>query len=215
MTRDRTKLPARPATDLRPRPRGVGVPMPYTGEWEKNNPVLAARIWQCVSKTFQAYEDLVKRACLYADSPIEEALLAALLTENSAFYYEGEPILLAPGQPVSLPEPGDDAAEALFILAPQLAVAGYKIDIAACYTYTGKRVAIECDGHDFHEKSREQAAHDKARDRALVAAGWPVMRFTGSEIHKDPFACAMQVCKFLANEQAYSPEWLIPRRAAE
>lgn len=210
------KFPSRrDASDLRPRPRGIGIPMPYTGEWEKNNPVLAARVWQCVSKTFHAYEDLIKRASVYSDSPIEEALLAALLTEDSAFYYEGEPILLAPGQPINLPEPGDDSAEALFIVAPQFPVDRYKIDIAICYTYTGKRLAIECDGHEFHEKTKEQAAHDKARDRALVAAGWPVMRFTGSEIHADPFACAKQACAFLANETAYSPDLLIPRRAAE
>lgn len=205
---DRTKI--KPAVDLRPRPKGIGIPMPYTGEWEKNNPVLAGRIWQCLSKRFHAYEDLIKRACVYADSPIEETLLAALLTEDSAFYYEGEPILLAPGQPINLPELGDDTDAALFILAPQLPVEGYKIDIAAAYTFTGKRVAIECDGHEFHQKTKEQVEHDTARDRALLAAGWPTMRFPGSAIHKDPFACAAQVARFLADEKVYSPSMLIP-----
>lgn len=207
-----TKLdkPKRVLPDVRPRPRGISVPMPYTGQWEKDNPVLAGRIWNCVAKHFQAYEDLIKRASIYSDSPIEEALLAALLTEDSAFYYEGDPILLAPGQPIDIPELGEDTDAARFIVAPQFKVDRYRIDIACFYTWTGKRVAIECDGHEFHEKTKEQAAHDKARDRFLSTSGWTVLRFTGSEIHKDPFGCALQVARFLAADEVYSPDMLIP-----
>ena len=47
-------------------------------------------------------------------------------------------------------------------------------------------IAVEMDGHNFHEKTKEQAASDKSRDRALKAAGWTTVRFTGSEIHRDP-----------------------------
>lgn len=54
-------------------------------------------------------------------------------------------------------------------------------------------IAVECDGHDFHEKTKEQAAADKARDRELVAAGITVLRFTGSEIWKDEEKCAQEV----------------------
>lgn len=51
-------------------------------------------------------------------------------------------------------------------------------------------VVVECDGHDFHEKTRKQAARDKARDRYLVRQSARVLRFTGSEIHRDALACA-------------------------
>ncbi len=54
-------------------------------------------------------------------------------------------------------------------------------------------VVVECDGHDFHEKTKEQAARDKARDRAIQACGVPVLRFTGSEIWHAPWRCADQV----------------------
>jgi hypothetical protein len=54
-------------------------------------------------------------------------------------------------------------------------------------------IAVECDGHDFHEKTKEQAAADKARDREIVAAGITVLRFTGSEIWKDAEKCAQEV----------------------
>lgn len=64
------------------------------------------------------------------------------------------------------------------------------------------RCAIECDGHDYHERTKEQARRDKSRDRELATMGWPVLRFTGSEIHKDAFACVKQVSDFLDSEIA-------------
>ncbi len=47
----------------------------------------------------------------------------------------------------------------------------------------GMCFVIECDGHDFHEKTKEQAKKDKLRDRELVTDGYVVMRYTGSEIY--------------------------------
>ena len=55
------------------------------------------------------------------------------------------------------------------------------------------RIAVEADGHEFHERTREQATRDKARDRALTADGWRVLRFSGSEIWKAPEKCAREV----------------------
>lgn len=54
-------------------------------------------------------------------------------------------------------------------------------------------IAVECDGHDFHEKTKAQAQRDKARDRYLVSAGYRILRFTGAEIWNDPVGCADQV----------------------
>ncbi len=51
------------------------------------------------------------------------------------------------------------------------------------------KVAIELDGHDFHDRTKEQARRDKSRDRALTAKGWTVLRFTGSEVHADAYQC--------------------------
>jgi REase_MTES_1575 len=56
-------------------------------------------------------------------------------------------------------------------------------------------VAVELDGHDFHERTPAQAARDRSRDRALTLAGWVVLRFTGSEIVRDPFEAVRQVAR--------------------
>lgn len=65
----------------------------------------------------------------------------------------------------------------------------YRLDFAI----VDKLIAIEVDGHDFHERTKEQAQRDKKRDRDLQALGWRVMRFTGSEVFRDAAACAREV----------------------
>lgn len=60
-------------------------------------------------------------------------------------------------------------------------------------------LVIECDGHDFHEKTKEQAARDKVRDRYFASAGYHVLRFTGSEIWRDANACATQIFDAVKN----------------
>lgn len=59
--------------------------------------------------------------------------------------------------------------------------------------YGTAQMIVECDGHDYHEKTKEQAKRDKSRDRQLQAAGYPVFRYTGSEIWADVFGCATEV----------------------
>lgn len=56
-----------------------------------------------------------------------------------------------------------------------------------------RTLVVECDGHDFHERTKEQAAKDRARDRHLLLEGYEVFRFTGSELWRDPWGCAGQV----------------------
>jgi len=64
-------------------------------------------------------------------------------------------------------------------------------------------VIVECDGHDFHEKTKEQALRDKSRDRALQQFGHKVFHFTGSEIWNDPFTCAIEILEFLSLEAEF------------
>jgi hypothetical protein len=64
------------------------------------------------------------------------------------------------------------------------------------------QAAVECDGHDFHERTREQAEHDKKRDRLLQKWGLNVLRFTGSRLWNNAAGCAKEVDEFLS-ETAY------------
>lgn len=61
----------------------------------------------------------------------------------------------------------------------------------------GVNLCIECDGHDFHEKTKEQVKRDKQRERNLVKKGYKIIRFTGSEIYQDAKKCALETLRIL------------------
>lgn len=65
----------------------------------------------------------------------------------------------------------------------------------------GTRVAVELDGHEWHEKTKEQAARDKRRDRILSTHGWLVLHFTGSEIFRDVRRCVKEVARTVYVDQ--------------
>ena len=90
-----------------------------------------------------------------------------------------------------------------WIMATQQTVIGYRVDftISRIYGDDVVDIVVECDGHDFHEKTKEQAARDKRRDRDLAAEGWTVLRFTGSELWADPFACVQDVVAVALREK--------------
>lgn len=130
------------------------------------------------------------------DSPIEHAFgnaLAVLWEQNS-----GSAASVVPGikdvptnfraQPVGLN------------IWPQCKIGPYRVDFFLVLNGGdgfGSNLVIECDGHDFHEKTKEQAKRDKRRDRELSMAGTMVMRFTGSEINADPYGCAREAIYLL------------------
>jgi len=66
----------------------------------------------------------------------------------------------------------------------------YKIDFVLQASYGA--IAIECDGHDWHDRTKQQAAYDRARDRWMNQNNMRTLRFTGSEIYHYPHRCAQE-----------------------
>lgn len=56
---------------------------------------------------------------------------------------------------------------------------------------------IECDGHDFHERTKEQAKNDRKKDRDFMSKGLNLIRFTGSEIYNSHMKCSKEVINFM------------------
>lgn len=76
----------------------------------------------------------------------------------------------------------------------------YRVDFMIEVRYTKskslKTFIVECDGHDFHHKTKEQVTRDNKRDRDLQENGYIVLRFSGSEIHREGAReCAIKVLK--------------------
>lgn len=106
--------------------------------------------------------------------------------------------------------------EGLFQISPQVKVGPYTVDFAIrCFACADYRLAVECDGHNFHEKTKEQAAHDKKRDRELQKYGYNIIRFTGSEIWSDPVGCAVEVFEHFAAKLGGDGWSAIHRKADE
>lgn len=82
----------------------------------------------------------------------------------------------------------------LLVVDRQVEIFEYRVDFLVYPAVAGvKAIVVECDGHDFHERTKEQAERDRSRDRRLQEAGYFVFRFTGRELFRDPFKCVEQV----------------------
>jgi very-short-patch-repair endonuclease len=77
---------------------------------------------------------------------------------------------------------------------PQAAIGPYRADILIDdrRREVRRRLIVECDGREFHG-SETQIDRDRRRDRWFAANDIFVMRFSGSEIHRDARGCAAQV----------------------
>jgi very-short-patch-repair endonuclease len=51
------------------------------------------------------------------------------------------------------------------------------------------RMAVEIDGHEWHERTKDQASRDRAKDRMFLSLGCPVIRFTGSDVYENAAGC--------------------------
>lgn len=93
----------------------------------------------------------------------------------------------------------------LLSLYRNVRVAAYRADLMVRGN-CGWLVAIECDGHDFHDRTKQQAAYDRSRDRELLRLKIWTARFTGSEIYHSAERCASEVFSICSVAEAISNE---------
>ncbi len=130
---------------------------------------------------------------------IEDAIEQANMDYSCAFGVASqkcespiEALFLAAFIPYSLRDPA-------YSINPQERIGDYRADFVVSYSPAEdfvRKLVVECDGHDYHERTKEQAERDKKRDRAISAAGMPVFRFTGRELHRDPQACVEEIIDY-------------------
>ena len=87
----------------------------------------------------------------------------------------------------------------------------YRVDFFIPVIYKNQEeigFIIECDGYDFHQKTKEQVEEDNIRQRKLQKEGYEVIRLSGTEIYHKPYQCALEVkniilskCKYIKDEQ--------------
>jgi very-short-patch-repair endonuclease len=154
---------------------------------------IAAKLWPIARESAElALERLPLDQLAKCESPIERLLLCALWMRGS--WTRRLDLTMAPHFDGLCMDARERSAA---VIAPQVVVGPYRVDFMLAMFFSADEplglVAVECDGHDFHEKTKEQAARDKARDRDLQMRGIQVFRYTGSEIWRDARACADEI----------------------
>lgn len=135
----------------------------------------------------------------FTESPIERILLAQFVHPGTGAEFVTKVELIRPQSGMvanALPPPYPG-----IYVYPQITIGEYRVDFYLVHVdqEEGSPLIVECDGHDFHEKTKEQARRDKARDRYLVSQGYRVLRYTGSEIYNNPEGVAHEILSVLLN----------------
>ena len=101
----------------------------------------------------------------------------------------------------------------IFDFSTQYKVDRYRVDFLC--KYMDREYIIECDGHNFHEKTKEQVIYDKKRERFLISTGRKVLRFSGTEILNESYKIVDELCEFFeleyCNGYVSYPDYLIVR----
>lgn len=149
-------------------------------------------------------------SCVPCESPIESALYLSLVAwvrvRNACNpnHYQFTLVTVYPDNEFN--ETVNSCANAyengfVLVIKPQTKVDSFRVDfmLRGMLFEDGKPplasdvFIIECDGHEFHERTPEQAERDKSRDRCMSRKGFKVVRYTGREIWRDPVLVAEEI----------------------
>lgn len=120
------------------------------------------------------------------ESPIEKILFIELDKQlrRNAFYYNLDIVEIIPQAKIKI---SDDKEYRVDFLVE---IRDFRLNIDL-------DVVIECDGHEFHQKTKDQVESDRKRERNILEDGRIVVRFTGSEIFNESPRCARQLIKII------------------
>lgn len=129
----------------------------------------------------------------FANTPIELLMGCALIAE----VHRRNPVMILPGEMfgLSAARKSQQIGDIEWQVLAQVPVGKYCADFVLRHRGAGTRiwlVAIECDGHDFHDRTKEQATRDRERDRQFQKQGLLIARFTGRDIWANPTRCAAE-----------------------
>ncbi len=150
----------------------------------------ALLLLQDAYRLHEALQDDLWLATEQCESPIESILAAYLLLEGTDGYNYLDYVAAWGGHP-------DPAWRTIWTAQHEFGGVRPDFLFKICLEGENRFLAVECDGHHWHDRTKEQARRDRSRDRNLLAGGIPVIRFTGSEIVRDPSACVEDLASVL------------------
>lgn len=172
----------------------------WAWKWERQAEKLDPRIKQIFDDVVAEYAGTVIASLDLCESPIEQLMALALNSQKERFISltdEGDILIIPQAEIVIKSGPGSNKGS-----SKGGNKESFRVDFLIRAKVGGKKrnVIVECDGHDFHERTKEQAARDKQRGRMLVLEGYIVLNYTGSEIWNSPFKCAREALGVMFRE---------------
>lgn len=123
----------------------------------------------------------IENVARLAESPIEAALGTAIVRQSCT-------ARLSPLANIAIVDG--------WMFSAQSEIDCYRVDFELS-SLDGVCLILEADGHEFHDRTKQQAASDRARDRWMIGRGYRVLRFAGSEIHGRAEGCAREVHRIM------------------
>lgn len=111
------------------------------------------------------------------ESPIEHAVALAWRANQWSDY-------------VATGHPKDDLQEQVTVRANGRS---YRVDFIYADAKARIKLVVETDGHEFHERTREQVEHRNTRDANLQSDGWFVLHFSGRQVMANPHECVCNI----------------------
>ncbi len=170
-----------------------------TTSWRQLSEKLDPRVKQIFDDVIDNYAGMVIGSLESCESPIEQLMLLALNSNKGRYAALTDDNLITVKPQAEIFIGGSDGEGRC---GGKGGKESFRVDFLIIAKIGGKRhrVIVECDGHEFHEKNKEQAAKDKRRGRLLVLEGYVVLNYTGSEIWGNPFKCAREALGIMFRE---------------
>jgi len=148
---------------------------------------------------FQSKKDSCETCLIDCESPVEQLLALALeeidIVKTSFYNPFVDVVAVDPQQDVEC----NGKVYRTDFLIPVI----YKNQGIGTKKDARKIFVIECDGHEFHQKTKEQVEKDYQRVRDLQMEMYEVIRFSGTEIWRNPHKCAMEILKIILSKCKY------------
>lgn len=84
-------------------------------------------------------------------------------------------------------------------LVSQPSVGKYRADFGL--SYNKKRLLVECDSQQWHERTEKERRYEKERDRYIKKQGYEIFHYTGKEIMEDPIKTATEIIEYLIDRE--------------
>ncbi|KJR97976.1 MAG: hypothetical protein VR68_11775 [Peptococcaceae bacterium BRH_c4a] len=159
--------------------------LPNNFDWRREAEKFDPRVRQIFNDVIDEYARKAVGSINFCESPIEQLMMLAIRSQKGKYLAltdDGE-IIVRQQEEIKI---NKEKFRVDFLIQARVGKRRHKI-------------IVECDGHIFHEKTREQAMKDKRRARLLTLEGYIVLHYTGSEIWGNPFGCAREVLGFMFN----------------